>query len=249
MALSTLQERIERSLYHTLRNICVDEGYTPDITALGAGPYTEANQATWDTLKATIVSTKGFCIEIFSNSQTKGTKDVPRIVIVPRRTLPGDIGSPMQPYVTNNPEAPASLVKMSLPLEASHFYYDVHLITKTAQQDRVLHGILAKAFAKKRYIPYYDDPTELFFIKQTSDYDLPDPTEGIKEQVYTYELPDLFEYVEEFDEVALTKLISTELKSASPGSTLTPDGQVTGGEIIEDDGVWVNNQGISFNNF
>lgn len=250
MALSKLQERLERSLFRALRLIAVAEGYLPDITntgLYGSHPYTAANQLAWDNaLIAIAAGPKGFAIEIFNHSQTKGVKVVPRIAIIPRRTLPGDIGGPMQPYTTNDPNNPASMVNVSLPLESSNFFYDIHLISNSAAQDRVLHGILKKAFGEKKYLPYYDDLSELFFIRQTSDFDLPDPSEGIKEQVYTYEIPDLFDVPEDSIPVALTKQINLELESATADSTIMPNGEVHGGTLLSDGGLEVKKDSITY---
>jgi len=233
MALANIQERVERSLYEALRKVCVAEGYTPDITntgLYGTSPYTAVNEAAWEAALKTIETTKGFAIEVFNNSQTKGTKLVPRIAIIPRRTLAGDIGSPQHSWITNNPSGEQGLVRRYLPLEASAYYYDIHLITKTAQQDRILHGILRKALGVKRFIEWYDDPGELLFVVQTSDFDLPDPTEGIKEQVYTYLLPDLFEFVEEGDAVAITTEITIEDVAIEAGETIQPNPDENNGE-------------------
>lgn len=242
MALTDLQERVSRTIFHTIRKVLVAEGYLPDITntgLFGTSPYTAANETAWVNACKAIATTKGFCIEVFGTSQTKGMKAVPRIAIISRRTLPGDIGSPSHNAVFPDPLDPSKMVYVKMPLETSHFYFDIQLASNSAAQDNVLNAVLSKALGVKKYIPYYDDATQLLFIRQTSDFDLPDTIEGITEKVYTYETPDLFNGTEIIGNVVPTKRIELELKSTSSNSSKSIDEQITDGETIDDSGIIV----------
>ena len=246
--LSQLQLRIERSLFEAIRKVLVLEGYIPDINdtlTYGTEPYSEVNQATWNTALSNIVSTKGFAVEAFNHSVTKGIKKVPRIAIIPRRTLPGDIGAPNQPYYINSPTDPKNIVKRTLPFESSHFYMDIHIISGAAKQDRVLNAVLSKALGTKKFIPYYDELPEKFFVRQYNYYDIPDPIEGQEEKVYGYEIPDLFDVADEYESVPLISEITAELVALGPTSKFS-EGQIIG-PYINDGNMVIDLSGINFN--
>lgn len=241
--LSTTQTRVERSLFEAIRKVCVAEGYTPDIAntgVYGVEPYTAAQQTLWNNALTTIAGTKGFAIDVRGHNLTKGMKKTPRIEVISRRTLPGDIGSGPERFVFDE------VSSLQLPAQASHFYYDIHLISSSAAQDRILNAILSKALGLKKYILWYDDEPELFFIHQTSYYDLPDPIEGQEEKVYTYEVPDLYEVIEDIIPVVPINEIRMELISMAPGAILNDDLTITG-QYIEDGGVIVTAAGKEYN--
>ena len=146
----------------------------------------------------TVINTKGFAIEVFgaSNSQAKYLKKVPRIVILPNQSLPGGLGgSPDRIYTPVNGDilAPDTFVATVLPPQTTDYSYDICLVSDTAQQARVLHGILALGVPKRGYVKYYNDPTNQFFVVQFSYRSIPDVTEGIIEDIYMYEVRDIFE--------------------------------------------------------
>lgn len=252
MALGRLQERVERSIFEKIRKVLVDEGYIPNITntgLFGSEPYSIANDTAWETALKTIAnSAKKFAIEVFDNSQTKGQRKTPRISIIPRRIEAGEIGSAPQPFIAYNPnvidETSSQLVKMTLPLEASTLFLDIHLTSSSGSQERILNAVLNKAIGPKRFIPWYDQPGELFFAKQYSYYDLPDPPEGESEKVYSYEIPDLYDVPEEYAPVALTTEITLEVIGLPPGSILTQEGII--GISVPDGGLHIDLSGITF---
>lgn len=202
--LSNLQELLERSIFEQLRLVLVAEGYLPDITDNARYPFvndlmTATAQANWDTDLATIKAAKGFAIELFgySSSDAKGTKKVPRITIETARSMPSEIGAPMDGIYMENPENNATLLKQALPFRASNFDFDIHLVANTARQIRVLNAVLGKALDRVKFIPYLTLPAETFFIEQFNYFDIPDTIEGIEEKVYSYRVPDLYDVKEE----------------------------------------------------
>lgn len=223
--LSEIQKRIERTLFEAIRKVLVAEGYLPDITATsgippanvyGSSPYSVANQTAWDSAVSNVVNSKGMAVEVFSNSVNKGLKKVPRIVIIPRRTMPGDIGAPPQLYYGSKVPVLDHLAGRMLPLEASHYYMDVHLISGSATEDRVLNAVLSKALGNKKYLEYYDEAGEYIFLKQYNYYDLPDPIEGQQERIYAYEIPDVYDVIESYVSTPVILEITTELLSLFP---------------------------------
>ena len=242
MALSNAQERLERSLFEAIRKVLVEEGYLPDITnaARYPEPFDGVAQANWQADLKTIEGNKDFAIEAFNHSQTKGLKKVPRIVIVPRRTMPGDIGYPMDGVIMQNPNDPNSFVRAQLPYESSHFNIDIHLVSNSAKQDRILNAVLSKALGMKRFIPYYDDAETRFLVRQYNYLDIPDPMEGIEEKVYSYELPDVADVPEDYTPLGLITEITMELKSVDLPTYITPQtetGEADGGLLIDLSGI------------
>jgi hypothetical protein len=227
MALSQIQQRIERSVFEALRQVAVEEGYLPDLTdtgLFGSAPYTAANEAAWTAALVSIVNAKGFAIEIFGHSVTKGIKAVPRIVFISRRTMPGEIGAPQAPFYDK-----ANSGALQLPLEASNFFFDIHAVSGSAAQDRVLNAIISKALGQKKYIDWYDDEDseDKLFIKNVSYFDIPDPIEGQEEKVYSYEAPDIFDVVEDYISVATITEIFMQLTSNKDPDDEVEDGGVT----------------------
>jgi hypothetical protein len=243
MALSRAQERLERSLFEAIRKVLVAEGYLPDITntARYPEPFNNAAQANWEADLNTVAGDKGFAVEAFNHSQTKGLKKVPRIVIIPRRSMPGDIGYPMDGMIIQNPNDPLTYVRAEFPYESSHFNIDIHLVSASAKQDRILNAVLASAFGMKKYVPYYDDDSDRFLIRQYNYLDLPDPLEGIEEKVYSYEIPDVADIGDNFQALGLISQITLQLTSVELAAYITP--QTTG---TDDGGLLIDLSGIKF---
>jgi hypothetical protein len=248
MALSNLQQRVERSIFEAIRLILVAEGYIPDIAdtgTFGTEPFSAANQVAWDAALATRVAAKGFAVEEYNHSLEPGTRKVPRIAIIPRRSMPGDLGSPNQPFYQASPIDPKTLVGVKLPLETTHFYFDIHLVSGSTAQGRVLNAVVGKALGNKKYIPYYDDPGSLLFIRQYNYYDIPDPIEGQEEKIYAYEVPDLYDVPDEFTAQSTIKEITLDGPISYTGK-LTADGNPIDG-FVKDAGIVIDLSGINFN--
>jgi hypothetical protein len=188
-ALSNLRERVERSIFHWIRLKLVEENYLPDITDYTNDP---AGTASYVAAIATKAGANGFAIEIFnhSGSQEKILKKVPRIVLQHRLDLVGSIGSEFgSNYFI---PVPGGFNRQSQPLRTTDVYLDIHLVSNSAKQDRVLHAVLMACISQARYIPFYDDPEEKFLVEYVSHRDYPDTTSGILENIYTYKCCDLW---------------------------------------------------------
>lgn len=222
--LSNLQEILERSIFEKIRQILVGEGYLPDITdevrypRNPNGSFTAIANANWEADLTTIRNTKGFAIELFnySSPDAKGTKKVPRIVIETDRSMPSELGAPAAAYTLVDPDNDEQFLKQPLPYKASTFYFNVHLVGNTSRQMRILNAVLAKALDNVKYIPYYTEPTQLFFIQQTGYFEVPGQQEGLEEKVYQFEVPDLFEISEEVYAVSKMKIIDVYIQPQLP---------------------------------
>jgi len=208
MAIGNVQERVERSLYEVIRQSLVSEGYLPDITD---PTYSDdpTGQAAWDAAMKVIQGTKGFAAEIYGHSSSleKGNQRLPRIAIIPRRIMPGEIGPSIAGGFAPDPTNPDQLRKLKPPIQSSNFHVDINIVSGSAPQDRLLHSILAKALGTWSFIPMYDDPNDLFFIRQFNFYDLPDDRNGIEEKVYSFEIPDLYLYDGDYSDAPVIQQI------------------------------------------
>jgi len=175
----------------------------PDATADGQiNIYTyyddNAGVASYKAAITSVISTKGFCIELFgvSSPEAKLLKKVPRISIITNQTFPGAIGgSPDRVYqgIGSDPLNPDSYTASKLPPQTADFTYDIHIISNTAEQSRIMHGIVSLALPKRGYIPLYNNANSRMFVEQYSYRNIPDSLEGINEDIYMYRVTDIFE--------------------------------------------------------
>lgn len=247
MALSNLQERLERSLFEEIRVVLVREGYIPDIadTTKYGDLSTIAAQQTWDAELDAIQQAKGFAVEIYNHSQTKGAKHIPRIVIIPRRTMPGETGAPPEGVIVRDPEVGGGFLKWLMPLQSSNFHFDIHLVANTAKQGRILNAVLSAALGMMKSVPYYDDRSEFFLVKQYNYYDLPDPMEGIEEYVYSYECPEMWDISGDPKPIVPIEEIKVEDHLVQLHSKFPEDGSV--GDATSDGNVTVTKDNIKIN--
>lgn len=193
--LSLIQLRIEDSIFHWIRKKIVEEGYLPDITTY---PNTDLGTANYNLAKKNILAgPKKFCIEIFNtgSSQSKPALGVPRMVLRHRLNLPGGLGSPDGPnyYLTNgDPQNGGSYTVVRFPGRTTDLYYDIHLVSNTAKQNVILHAIVEACLRGARYLPFYDNEQEHFYIQHISHRDYPNTTEGIIENIYTFKISDIY---------------------------------------------------------
>lgn len=195
--LTDILQRVERSLFERLRLETVDKGYIPDSTTFANNP---TGQAAFDAALATVVTTKGFAIMVYgvgSNKQ-KGLAKVPRITILEEERLPGALGTDPGGNQYNTITNPStgdiiSFDSLSLPPQTKDLQYKISLIYETAEQGRVLHGLLALALPTRGYIPFYDDVTTLFFIKQISFSEMSYTEEGYRSADYLYSVEDIYD--------------------------------------------------------
>lgn len=165
-----------------------------------------------------IISTKGFIIEIFGVGQprAKYQKKVPRIVLIPNQSLPGALGGngdPVYTSVGSDPLAPDSYTKHVVPPQTVDFTYDVHIVTSTAEQARVCHGIVAAALPKRGYVVLYNDPNTRFFVETFSFRNIPAPGDNIVEDVYMYKASDMYETTNDVSPESLIPITQINLET------------------------------------
>lgn len=146
----------------------------------------------------TIANNLGFAIEVFgsSNSQAKYIKKIPRIVILTNQSLPGTLGgAPDRFYLPNNGDIlnPNFFSAQVQPPQTVDITFDIHLVSNSSKQSRILHGILALSVPKRGYVPFYNDETKRIFVNQYSYRNINNTVEGIMEDIYMYKANDIFE--------------------------------------------------------
>lgn len=190
--LSDIQEMIERSLFEVIRLELVDKGYLPDITDLDTYPDTQVGWDQWEADISTIVLNMGFAIELFGvgNSESRGIKKVPRIVLETGNFLPGALGGDPLPFFEDQGDSYSALVT---PPQTTDFYINFHLVSNSIAQHRVLNSILGLSVPRRGYIKYYNDPTKSFFARYLNYYNIDDTDGGIIEHIYAYEIPDAWD--------------------------------------------------------
>jgi hypothetical protein len=192
--LSNNQERIERSIYHWLRGKVIEEGYTVDTTDDTTYPNTTQGEAQLKADIAAIVANKSYAIDVFGvgSSQAVEIKKVPRFVIRHRMILPGPIATPeSNRYFVDNGLG-TGFYRTRYQGRSQDLYFDVHLVSNTAAQNRILHAIYLCAMRGARYIPYYDEPTAFFFIDSITHRDYTDTTDGLIENVYSFKVDGVY---------------------------------------------------------
>lgn len=224
--LTDIQEILERSLFERLRLECVDKGYTPDITT-----FTEdaAGQLAYDAAVTAIAAgVNEFAVEVYQNSSAhaKGMKRVPRIVIVPQPFMEGALGGDSKrvyEYISQSNDYNASI----LPPMTTEYYFNVHLISESAKQMRILNAIMSLSIPVRGYIPFYNDTSNNFFVRKLSGYHEPQTDEGIQEAVYRFQVPDIFEVANNIVATGIAPInqitVDTKITSADGNSTTDTD--------------------------
>jgi len=156
IALSNMEEVLERSLYQRLLNECKDKGYTPDVQNTTLYPNTTVGFAALELAYQTIVTSKGYSIEIFNfgKGDARVNKRVPRIVIQTQNVMEGSLGGDSSRIYTID-NLTGKYYAETMPPQTSDFIVDVHLIADTGIQMRVLNAILALAIPRRGFIPFY----------------------------------------------------------------------------------------------
>lgn len=187
--LSNILEIVERSLYKTLEAVCISSGYTPDKSLFTDD---DTGKLAYQIAIESIITIKGFSVALFGvgSSHKKYYKTVPRIVIIERKFLPGDLGgSPDPQYELNLGNFDGNVQ----PPQTSDYHFQVNLCYKTAAQKRILEAILAATFNNRSYIKFYTDVTKQFFIERYNSTIIEDNDMGIKENAYLYQAKDIWE--------------------------------------------------------
>lgn len=191
--MSNIQDIVELSIFHAIRKVCVAEGYLPDITLYSNTPSGyDAYQAA---MSAIANGQKGFCVEVFNNSnpQYKGLKKGPRIVLVSNNILPGSTGMEVSEHYTEGTENFQGYLPPSMSYD---FTLSIHLVAVTGMQIKTLHSLLSRAIPSRGYKSIYltEYPAEgeqTFFIENLGFSDLFAAQDELLEKVYRYQIPDL----------------------------------------------------------
>lgn len=212
--LSNIERLLERTIYEALRVETVDKGYLPDITT-----YTQ-DQAGYDSFRSdlqTIISTKGFAIEVFGHGSnlSRGLKRSPRMVIESQMFIPGQLGGDSQRfYIDKGTDYDA----YKRPPQTANFFFNIHLIGTKATHIRTMQAIQAIAIPRRGYVSLHDPDNEFvdpqnIFVRNIAFVDLGNYDEGILEKLYRYEIPDVFEMDDELLEtVGKMDEITLEIK-------------------------------------
>jgi hypothetical protein len=173
-----------------------------------------------------IKNTQGFAIEVFgsSNSQAKYLKKIPRIVIITNQSLPGALGgAPDRIYTPFNddPLNPGSFSVSIQPPQTVELTFDIHLVSNSAVQSRILHGIIGLATPKRGYIESYVDTNQKIFVNQYSYRSITNTTEGINEDIYMYKAEDIFETENIVTGVVVAPInqITVDFQDGEPGDS------------------------------
>lgn len=187
--LSTVQQLIERTLYSTIRGICVEHGYSVDITAY---PNSQVGQGNYNTAMNAIFNSKGFAVEVFgvSNPQAKGDKKVARIVLQTEAFLPGDVGNEfVQSFevVSGGSDIKGHIWQGT----RNNIHIRISLVSNTAEQARILNAILFAALSNRGWLTVAGTVQGKFFYEQLSFDYFDEPDEGYINYEVIYKITDV----------------------------------------------------------
>lgn len=203
-SLSITQYLIERVLFEKLRLTSVKYGYMPDILKY---PRTEDGARAYSEKMARIAKEKGFVIAIKNNihSTELGEKTVPRMVVETVQCIPGEFGQWGRTQYQMGSDG--MYKKYKLPPQPVNYTMQIHLVSNSLEQQRVMNAILARAIPRRGYhqvtADIYEDipgaaevigeagPT--FFCELTVSRVYPDPANNLKEDVFQYNIPDAWD--------------------------------------------------------
>mgnify|MGYP001112008898 CR=1 FL=1 len=189
------QEIVERTLYICLLSTAPKMGYT-----LNPDDYLPLSQENEKRYHTDIEALPKF-IPIFGigNAHVRGPKTVPRITMESEAYYPGDIG--VTKYIIGDKLEDGNYQVSEFPFETRDISIDIHLVSNTQNDMRLLHHIMHKALPVRGYVrPYFNDlaswengrlkPTGNLFLEIGNYYDYPDDSHGLLEKVYTYTVKD-----------------------------------------------------------
>lgn len=132
------------------------------------------------------------------NNQERGIKEVPRITLDLQGYYPGVIGMERYQLDDTDKEHPRMI---DTGYNTKDIVINVHLVSKTQQDMRMLHSIMYKALPTQGYIKPYKGNKEAFmnsglqrseniYIEVGNYYDHVDTDHGLLEHVYQYKISD-----------------------------------------------------------
>lgn len=224
MALSNIQEIVERSLYKKLESIAIREGYavnkalyTNDITGI----------TNYNTAIKNIVTSKGFSIALFGvgSNQKKYLKTIPRIVLIKRKFLPGDLGGSPNPEYQLNTTSGAFDSHVQPP-QTSDYHFQVNLVYQKSKEGRVLEAIVSEAFSNRGYVKFHNDANKEFFVNRYNSSQVEDFERGTTEQIYLYEAKDIWQDDDKITISTAVKITEITVDVEIEGKQKTPIEQI-----------------------
>ena len=207
-----IYELVDRSIYESLRLELVRLGYLPDITEY------ETPEA-FEQAKQSIIKQKGFVIELFGASASfdKWSKKFPRMVYIPKRIMPGDIGGNYYGrYYEEDGEG--RFIPTNQPPQWTNYQFEITIVAKKIDQLRIMDSVISNKLSRRDYVKVYNDNTQQFFIEQTGYRDWPDLDYGFLEYTYMYTAYDLVDRVgKESESISPLDKIHIEVKDKSSG--------------------------------
>lgn len=177
------QEIIERSVYQALLDVTKELGYTLDPQDYL--PISNENKQRYDQDLAKIK--KPIAVFGTGNSEAKGARISPRIVVNARGFYPGTVGLPK---VLLEKQVGVGWTANQEPYETIDQYIDIHLVANNQEDMRLLHQILFWSIPQRGYIKPYNEENFLFsgniFIELINFYDQPNNNVGMMEKVYEF---------------------------------------------------------------
>ena len=189
--LNNIQENIERTIFHSVRNLCVELGYTPDMNEFDKTP--EGYNQYLQSLETIKNGEKGFSIEVFNAgpASDRQIKQVPRIVLENEGFNPGDIGGDFAPQYDDNGDG--TFTKYHHFDQVSDFYFNLCIISGNITQDRILKSIIARAIPRRGYIKLYNGDSRFLVLFLSHSKIFEDRLPGVNETAYRYVCKDLVE--------------------------------------------------------
>lgn len=185
-------------MYMNLLSVALKAGVTldPDEYLNSSGLPTKETEARYLADKAKM---KKF-VYLFGigNNQERGAKEVPRITLELQGYYPGVIGMERYQLDDTDKEHPRMI---DTGYNTKDIVIDVHLVSKTQKDMRMLHSIMYKALPTQGYIKPYKGNKEEFmnsglqrseniYIEVGNYYDHVDTDHGLLEHVYQYKISD-----------------------------------------------------------
>lgn len=213
--LTDIQEVVERSVFHSIRQQCVAKGYTPNVF-----DFPKTNEGFLGYLQALefIKNDVGFAIEVFNTGAPADrlSKQLPRIVVATQGYLPGAIGGDLSHVYELG--AGDKYTKYNVPPTTSDLYLNIHIVSNNTQQHRILGALMALSVPRRGYIRTWDSEIDdwgegYLFCNHLSyvpvrQYNSP----GTMETIYRYVLPDLFETNMRVNEIEISPLKEINLQ-------------------------------------
>lgn len=191
--LSTIQEKIEQTLYLRLLEKAVAEGYTPNIQDATTYPSTTAGYAAYQAAVDAIVTAKGYAIKIYGtgNPESRSEKNLPRISFQSRSFVPGDIGNPTTKVLVEDIDND----KFDYYIydgRSQEYYIDCRISADTQAQYRIAMALVNHSLPTLNYVLFNGETENRFLVELSGFIDNLDNKSGILEAVYVYKIADVF---------------------------------------------------------